>query len=372
VSGFALAFLALPFAGFAAQFQAGEEVTLQTGQTVNDDSYIVGGNVVVSSNTQGDLTIAGGNVTILGNVSGDLLVAGGSLNLPGNVGDDLRAVGGNLVISGQIGDDAVIAGGMVHVTSDAVVRGDLAITGGRIIIDAPISGRVEIRADQVDLNSSVSGSVNIAATKIILGERAVIGGDFNYKSPQSAVINPGAVIRGQTNYVASSLRPDFAPFLGKILGFLLILKLAILFIGALILAYVFKGQTKMVVEKATGRFWWSVLHGFIIAVVLPIVSIAVMFTLVGIPFGILGLLTFVIFTILSGLGFSIVFGSWLMKLITKSAQMEIDWKTALLGVVVTSLILLIPVAGGIVVTLFFLATLGGVGNVWKEAIWKNR
>ncbi|MBD3281763.1 hypothetical protein GF391_03385 [Candidatus Uhrbacteria bacterium] len=64
----------------------------------------------------------------------------------------------------------------------------------------------------------------------------------------------------------------------------------------------------------------------------------------------------------------IAFGAWIWKLATKAKAIEIDWKIAVLGVVLLDIIWLIPILGWLFCLIFTLAALGAVMNYLKQAV----
>ena len=155
--------------------------------------YVVGGNVLVNSNTTGDLIVAGGNVTIEGTVEGDIMVAGGTVYINGAVGGDVRAVGGTLTLNSSVGGDVVVAGGTLIANEKATVGGDLYAAGGEMTLLGAVAGQVRVRADRLTINAAMPGNVELKAMQSIsFGGKTVFGNVAKYKAPAEAQVENGA------------------------------------------------------------------------------------------------------------------------------------------------------------------------------------
>ncbi len=67
LTAYLLAVLAVVLAALpalAADFRSGNEVTVASGEVINDDLYVAGGNLRIDGTVNGDLLAAGGTVTI--------------------------------------------------------------------------------------------------------------------------------------------------------------------------------------------------------------------------------------------------------------------------------------------------------------------
>ena len=86
---------------------------LESGETVNTDLTIIGGNATLDENStvNGDVTVVGGNVTIDGSVKGSVAVIGGTVSLEENA---------------EITGDLVSLGGSVRRAANAKVEGEVA------------------------------------------------------------------------------------------------------------------------------------------------------------------------------------------------------------------------------------------------------
>ena len=361
-----LSLVFVPLISFAAEFRVGDQPSFSEEESTAGDLYIAGGNVAVNGSVRGDLVVAGGSLLLNGPVSADVISAGGNITILGNVGDDVRAGGGNIVIQGKVGGDVVIGGGQVNLAGPSI-GGDVAIGGGSIRIDAPVAGSVKIGGGNIYINAPVGGDLDVQGDKITLGPKAVITGDFSYKSSKEAILEEGAIVRGETTFTELKGVED----IGKI-GFVALLSLGLVMkffmalVGAFALILIFHRFSETLVQTAVARPFFEIGRGFIFVIVAPIASIILLFTVIGVPLGFLGLTAFVAVMIFACIATPVVVGSIVHHFVFKTTDYEVSWKTILVGAALYVLVGLIPFVGWIVKFGVILLTLGAALNIkWR-------
>lgn len=360
----------IPFLTFAAEFRAEEQPNVPSGQTVNDDLYMAGGNVTSAGTVRGDLVAAGGSVLVTGPVSADAIVAGGNVTILGTVGDDVRVGGGNIIIQGAVSGDVVAGGGHVQLAGSQI-GGDVAVGGGVITIDAPISGAVHLGGGNVRINAPIQGNVFVYAERLTLGPKAVVHGNLTYSASDVATLEEGAVVRGSTEF---NERPDRATTTGIAAGLIalftlwMLSKFLMLLVGAGALAYFFHRYSRELVATVGMQPGVELLRGLVIVIVLPVVSLILLATVIGIPLGIAGLLMLGVLCIFAHLAAPVIVGSLIHRWIKKPPGYVVDWKTVLLGVAVFFLLGLLPFLGWIIKAGIMFITLGATMNIkWSIA-----
>jgi cytoskeletal protein CcmA (bactofilin family) len=355
----------VPLVGLAATIKGGDTYSLGSSEVINDDLYAAGSNVNVSGTVQGDAVVAGGSVLISGQVQQGVLAAGGMVNILGQVANDVRVAGGNVTIGSVVVGDVVAAGGQITLASNADIGRDLVVTGGKVTIDGHVRGRVEANGGQVVINGPVDGNVVVHAGRVTLGSRAVINGNFTYRSPQQVAVESGAIVRGATNFQQTRDTTPADVTRGLIKSALL--SILILFTSALIAYLLLRPWSASVVMRSMQGFWMHVLWGFIGLIILPILGIILMVTVIGLPLGLIVLFGYIVLVALSVLIAPIIIGSliygwWHRRKTTDDDPTEhavvVDWKVILLGVVVYVIVSFIPFIGWLVNFIFILAALG--------------
>lgn len=364
--------LVIPMVSSAATFRAGEQIITSAQQEIGGDLYLLAGSVTSAGPVQGDIVTAGGNVLLDSTVEGDVLVGGGTVTVLGTVGDDVRVIGGNITVNSSVGGDVVVAGGQVQI-SGKNIGGDLAVAAGTVTLTAPVAGNVRIRAGEVFLGSQIQGSVDITAEKIVLGNDATIGGDFMYSSSKEAQFSESQV-GGQvlfTPIVRAEKRAGTPQGIWAILSVWVLLKFLMMFIAAVLIGLWLKKYSQDMVTHVIKQPMRELGRGFVTLIILPVASVLLLVTIVGIPLGILGMIALVGLSLVAALATPIVVGGMINGWIKKNPT-DITWLSILVGVIVYMLLGLIPIIGWIAKFIIFLMTLGAVTHIKSRMIKEIR
>ena len=244
--------------------------------------------------------------------------------------DQIVLTGRLVVAADETVDAAVILDGPALV--DGTVRESLVVLHG----DAEVSGTVE--EDVVVLNGDV-----------VIRSGAVIGGDLVTQS--TPTVEEGATIRGDRSNAITRFDFDFATgFAGRI-AWWVVYSVSVLILGLLLLGFaprVFPA-VRDVAKAGVGS---SVGWGFGLFFLLPIGSVLLLVTVVGIPLGVFTLLALAFIYTLGYVVATIGLGSRLLS----STQSR--FVAFLGGWVVLRLLALIPFVGG---WLWFLGSVWGLG-----------
>jgi cytoskeletal protein CcmA (bactofilin family) len=214
----------------AADFRAGDQVTIAAGETISEDVYVAAGTSLIEGTIEGDLLVAGGVVDVRGNVTGSVNVAGGNVLIDGEVGGAVRVMGGNVTIAGQVGRDVVVAGGNVLITHAAAVAGDVAGGVGRLEIAGAVNGDVLAGTGDLIIRGSIGGDVDAEVGQLRIEPGANISGSVRYGSEREAHIAQDAQIGGTVQRDAPRFVADrpligdnpLTAFLGGLLALLLV------------------------------------------------------------------------------------------------------------------------------------------------------
>lgn len=357
-----LSALIIPSFALAAEIRTGQSTTLSSSETAAGNLYLFGGTVTSAGAVAGDLVAGGGTVIISGAVVKDLAVGGGSVTVISNVGDDVRIGGGNILLNGKVGGDVVAAGGSVLISGTGV-GGDVMWTGGMLSVMAPVGGNMQLSGGEVTINAHIKGNVLFTGAKLTLGKDAVIEGSLTYSAQSEATMEAGAVVKGATSFEplkSSPAKDRSAKGLIAFVSLFFLVKFLAALALALVFGLVFKRYALTVVRGALEQPLAEMGRGIVVLIVLPVASVIALVTLIGIPFGILGLLAFIILLIVASSFAAIIAGSLAHKWMFKPADYLVNWKTILLGVAVVTLLGFIPFVGGLAKFLLFIVALGSM------------
>jgi hypothetical protein len=237
---------------------------------------------------------------------------------------------GRLVITAdEEVDTAVIFDGPAFV--EGTVHESLVVFNG----DAEIVGTVE--QDVVVFNGNV-----------VVRSGAEIGGDLVTRStPQ---VEEGATVRGERRSVTTEIDIDAVGFGGRAVWWIAY-SVSVLILGLLLL--VFAPQLFQAVrDTVRTRLGASIGWGMGLFFLLPIGSVLLLITVVGIPLGLSLLFALAFIYTLGYVVATVAVGNMIMR--TSSSR----WVVFLVGWIVLRLLALIPVVGGL---LWFLGSVWGLG-----------
>lgn len=349
----------------AAEFKGGQMLVVGSGDDIHGDLYAAGTDVSVDTKMPGDAFVAGSIVRVNGDVGQSLFAAGSMVNIGANVADDVRVAGSQVMIGGHVYGDVMSAGGVLNILPNAVIDGDVYIAGGSVVIEGKVNGYVHAAGGEVALKGEVGKDVNVRTdSKLTVGPNAKVGGKLYYESPNEATIDQAASITGGVDYKKVE-RQDVqkAERKGGFGGFAvawwfgtLLSMLALTFL----VWYFFRQRVAEVTARALDGFAAKLGWGFIWLVVTPIAAIILMFTLIGIPVSLFVFLVYAVVIAIAKILANIILGTWVMKLIYKDRGWVADWKAVLVGVILMSLLMLIPFLGWLICFVFFLVALGAL------------
>src|SRR6267143_2121752 len=153
-------FLGLTPSPAAASDIRNGDVTVASGETINDDLYVFGGNIAINGTINGDLIAAGNSISVDGTVTGDVIAAGETVAIRGQVGRDLQAGSTNVKIDGGIGGNVLASVDRLQLTDRATVGGNLKYTSkteAQIANTSSVKGSIERQTPANDRAPLVTG-----------------------------------------------------------------------------------------------------------------------------------------------------------------------------------------------------------------------
>jgi len=134
---------------------------------------------------------------------------------------------------------------------------------------------------------------------------------------------------------------------------------------ALLIGLIFRRYSREIVNLSTERPLKLLGLGAVVIVALPIISILLFSTMVGVPLGIIGLLGFAIAIIFSSIIAPIIVGSVVYRFFSKK-DLEVSGKTIIIGVFLFVLAGIVPFIGPFAVLILMLIALGSVATLkWR-------
>lgn len=351
ICGVSLVFLLWPGTAVAATFASGESPHVNPSDTVTDDYYAAGSEVVVEGTVNGDVVVAGNTIRITGTVAGDVWASGNTVEITGRVNGTVRAAGAKVIVRGQVREDVMAAGSDVRIEGGSVGR-DVWAAGNQLYLGSTVARHIHAESSRLNLGGTVTGDVDVKAEdNLTVTEGTVIQGTLNYTADQEIGATPGSRL-GTVNFRADSdTRPSFVDRVTRQAYWFL----AAMLLLTGILMYARRGAW-VATSKLTAKPWWSLLAGSIFFVAVPLVSIVLLVSVVGALLGVftLGLYVLVLYT-------AKIFPALLVGRILIQRNPESFWLSlaaGAIGLVFYYVLAAIPIVGAMVGALVLLFGIG--------------
>lgn len=343
--------------------RSGPDVTIGSGEVINNDLYLFGTNIRIDGTVNGDVFAFGQDITVNGTINGGLTVAGQSIILNGQISRGVRAAGQMVDVGGNIERDLIVAGNVVKITRDAKVGSDLLLGAETSTVDGNIAGNIKAAIGKVTISNSVGGNVELTGREITIASTAEIKGNLTYTSENNAIIQSGASIGGTTSHKQPEpSRPARNLFIAGIVGTIVsrILAFLTLFIIGLIFILIIPRKMKVMADSLRTSPASSLGWGALLVFVTPIAAIIVMLTIVGLPLGIISIVLWGIALYLSEIPVAIILGWLILKNNQDLGSKGILIGVFALGLFIISLLTAIPVVGWII---WLFVAMFGVGTL---------
>lgn len=343
-----------------------ERAVLRAGQVVQGDYFAVGRHVEISGTVNGDVYAAGGTVLVDGTVNGDLIATGGTITLSGTVSQDVRLAGGQIMIGGSVGRNATVGGGDVHLTDSAQVRENLLAGGGHVRLAGHVGRDARLGAWTVTVANEVGRDVAVAAESVRLTSKATIGGKLRYWSEEAPSIDEGATVRGGVTHRPLPEGWNIEGARRGIIGVRIVAAVVNFFstlIVGLVLLRMYPVFTASVTAMMRDRPGLSVGWGIVALVAVPIVAVGFLVTLFALPIGVVLLALYVATLYLARIYTVTCIGQFLFRRPPDSPSLAGPFTA---GLVLYTLLSLIPIVGGVVTLVTILFGLGALLMTKRE------
>lgn len=328
------------------------------GQASSVDA--AGALVDIQATVSGPVVVGGAQVTIDGTVDGDLRAGGGLVEVKGSFGGDVYLGGAVVRFDGTATKDVNIGGATIQIGEDARIDGGLTAGGANVAVSGTITGDADLAGAAILFNAEVKGTVTAAGNDIVIGASAKIDGDLIVRSYHEPTIEAGASVAGQVRL--EEPRQWWVPS-GWI--WTLVSALAVAAGGVLagaILLLIGRGTFEESLGKAAFRPISSGLIGLAVLIILPIITILLMTTVIGLSLG-AALLLVLPFLLVAGHAVVIAcIGVWIIDRDGGPHSAGRLILFMIVGAVVMALVWLIPWVGA---PIAFLAMLVGTGAYFR-------
>lgn len=297
----------------AQSFRTGDNVLVASGQTVDRTLWAAGTNIDIAGTVRGDVFCAGQNVTISGTVEGDVICAAQTIRIAGTVNGDVRLAGQAVTISGDVSHNSSIAAQTFSLDGAGSVAGDASVAANDASLNGTVGRDAALAAQTVTLSNIIGREVKATTEHLTLGPNARVGGDLSYTSANQAIVAQGATVTGTTTQYAPQERPSHR---NRLFGFNVLMALYTiisLLIVALALVLLLPRLFHVVTSVAVDAPLKTLLVGVVAGFMFPILFVALLLSVVGLPLALLSLLVWLLILAFSGLFTSYYLGRLLLS-----------------------------------------------------------
>lgn len=345
----------------AMDWRESDLVVIGPGEVINDDMTLSGGNISVDGTINGDVLTCSESTVINGTVNGNLITFGNRVEIKGTVTGSVYGAATYVIVSGRIEGSLAATGYNVTLEPGAYVGRSGVLAGDQVHMNGKIGRAALLSGTTVDLNGQVGKELKAYIDDLRIGSGAVIEGPVDYTSGRAAIVEQGA----RTGAVAfhpkdpiTSARAAGWWKVFRILGFLPV--------GLAVLA-LFPSLRRRYPEIVMRRPWKVPLAGLVALIAVPIGTLLLLLTLIGIPFSLVSMAMFPGLIYLSQ-----VLVSWTVgKLLADKVERfrNASWPVIfLMGAILTTVATALPAVG----CLFgFAALLYGLGGLYYLTIQRT-
>lgn len=259
---------------------------LPQGKVHQGDYFATGKTIEVSGTVLGDVYAFGTEVIIDGSVRGSVIAAAGSISIIGTVEGNARLGGGQIEISGSVLKNVTAAAASIELDRSGKIGGNAVLSAGIFEVEGTIGGNLTLSGSKLRLQGTVGGNVDAGVTEIRIGSRATIGGNLKYSSDE-AIIDPGAKIQGSTtvkpSFIRRVIRGKWHLFGARITG--LLMNFLFTFVIGVFILKLFPRKLDRTLDALRKKPWKSLFAGLLTMILLPIISVLLFITILGLPIG---------------------------------------------------------------------------------------
>lgn len=289
-----------------------ESKEVKVGETVDGAFYGAGNTVSLAGTIKGDVYCAGQNIVISGVVEGDVYCAGQNVTISGEVKGDVRVAGQNVILDGTIAGSATTFGQTVTLSDDSTVGRDLNGAAQNLTLNGTVGRDVVAAGSGATINGSIGRNVSGEYEQLTVGEGAAVAGSLQYTSRNNAGVAPGTVTGQVKRHVPESREQYNKSDTGSLIGMAAFLVFSMLIIS-MVLVLVAPRLVNTIATNGGARVWLSLLVGFFALGAVPLLSLFIAFTVVGIPLAVLIMTSWFVVLMLSGPVFAFYLGKLIMS-----------------------------------------------------------
>lgn len=354
--------LCVPLTTLAMEEHASKVVFLAADQTVNQNYYAAGETIEIYGTVNGDLFLAASDVIIdSANINGDIFVIAENLTVKNKVNGNIRAiVSKQFELNAEVTANVFAAGASLKLSETALVAKHLTFWGSDLETHGAIGQNLEGGMENLLVNGQIGSNIDVylspqESANLKITDKAVVGGAIFYRALTTAEINPAAQIAGAINFEKWTQTKSEKNFIDTLWS-LLVSFFSMLVVG-MVLFHLWPGFFSHNFSILKTRPWQTMLFGLLFLVLTPIVSVLLMFTVIGLPIALMLLFAWVV-----ALYLATIMSAWLVGKFIKNKWLA-KYKWSRINILAFSLVIYLlltqtPFIGWLVVMYLYLLSWG--------------
>lgn len=334
---------------------------LDSNQTYKGFFIRAGETVQVDGTVDGDVWAAGNKVVINGTVNGSVYAAGQEVQVNGTVAGNVQAAGSKVEINGKVKGALYAAGSEVTVTKKAVVQNGALLMGSLVQVDGPVNNQAILLGSIVKVNATIDGNLTIRGSQAELGSDAKVNGNLKYNQGlQVSIANDKAISGSVIKLQDTQQGPSWTDRLRDVL-----IGLLISLITGMALILLLPGSAQAVSDRMTKHPFQSFFAGLGFVIFVPVAVILLLISYFGIQLAALLGLGYVAILLVGELFVALCIGNFITR--PKKINFASLSTSLIIGLILLTVLKLIPFLGGVVAFVTFLMGAGAVSlRAWDR------
>ncbi len=326
--------------------RAADRVTLAANETVNGPFIRAGEKIEIDGTVNGDVIVAGSEVMIRGDVRGNVYAAGSRVEVGGKVQGNTHIAGSEVKYAADSSGSVFAAGSNVRLESEASAN-TAYLAGSQVNILGEYAGGVYAAGTEIVMGADVARDVSLAGTQLRLTRDAQVGGNLKYTSDREATIENDKAVKGSISRVTPPRQSASERFVARLTETLYWL-IANILLAAVLLKFV--PSLLKPSEAAYARAPLpNVLKALAFVFLVPVGLVLAAFTIVGLPLvlilGLVYILVLLVAPTAAAYWLGVTIFRWQKAPLSGAYKEEL--MAASLGILILSIIGLIPGVGGV-------------------------
>lgn len=335
-----IATLAVPLLADASTYHTGLSVEVNAADRLTGNAYIAASGVQFDADAPGDVYIMTMMGTVDGTIEGNLHLLAGRTTVRADTRGSLLIAGGDVSVQGNVGGDLVVVGGNVTIGRASTVVGDVIIAGGKVRIEGTIRGAIYGSALSIQHSGSVSGNMELQTSRLVVDDDARVDGDIRYQSPTDARIAQDADVTG--SFQRTNATPWSGIGEGALTPFGSLLKLTWSLLAGVALIAAAPRLANRIADHAAPVLQPAAV-GVVSLIAIPVVSLLLIGSVIGIPIGVLLLVLLLIALYLSQVFAGLALGRWLLPRSWRDGSRGFLAFAMTIGVLIIAALRMLPV-----------------------------